>query len=325
MTTLVERYVYQVGRYLPEKERAEIETELRSQIQDQLDDRYGNAPTQTEIAAVLTELGEPRKMAASYGREQYLVGPDLYPYLMTTLRHGWVIVPVLVVFVTVFEALVTAQPSNVIALFIEAMLGALQAALIFTGVAVLIFAVLQQSGERLDLKPKPFDPLELPAVDDPGAVERSEAAWGIMLGTFVTLVMLYWLRVGGLTLRFNLNDPGEVIPVSMLWLVLLIVVSIAMVAVHLVALRRNRWSLGMWLAQTVLELIGAVGLYVVLYVPLHERLFIAAPALANVPFLDRAPELLTIGTVLIMLLTDGSKLIRLWGYQQRRTLSVVAL
>ncbi|MFN8419308.1 MAG: helix-turn-helix transcriptional regulator [Anaerolineae bacterium] len=84
---LVERYVHQIGRYLPPKERAEIEAELRSsQIEDQLEDRYGAAPTLTEIGSVLTELGEPRQLASSYNREQYLVGPELYPIMMTILR-----------------------------------------------------------------------------------------------------------------------------------------------------------------------------------------------------------------------------------------------
>jgi hypothetical protein len=90
MSELIERYVHQVGRYLPNKERAEIQAELRSQIQDQLDDRYEGAPTQADVAAVLKELGDPRRMAASYGGEQYLVGPDLYPVMMMVLRRGWV-------------------------------------------------------------------------------------------------------------------------------------------------------------------------------------------------------------------------------------------
>ena len=55
--------------------RDSIEAELRSQIQDQLEDRYGDDPTEAEVAAVLAELGDPRRMAASYGGEQYLVGP----------------------------------------------------------------------------------------------------------------------------------------------------------------------------------------------------------------------------------------------------------
>ena len=87
MSELIERYVHQVGRYLPSKERAEIQAELRSQIQDQLEDRYEGAPTQTDVAAVLKELGDPRRMAASYGGEQYLVGPDLYPCLLYTSKE----------------------------------------------------------------------------------------------------------------------------------------------------------------------------------------------------------------------------------------------
>ena len=106
MTELVERYVHQVGRYLPPKERAEIEAELRSQIEDQLDDRFGGSPSPAEVALVLKELGEPRRMAASYGSEQYLVGPDLYPYMMGVLRYGWVLVPAIVVFLTLFGAIV---------------------------------------------------------------------------------------------------------------------------------------------------------------------------------------------------------------------------
>ena len=57
MSDLVERYVHQVGRHVPQKERAEIQAELRSQILDQLDDRYEGAPTADNVADVLRELG----------------------------------------------------------------------------------------------------------------------------------------------------------------------------------------------------------------------------------------------------------------------------
>jgi len=50
MTELVERYVHQVGRYLPPQKRAEIEAELSSQINDQLDDRFAGRPTQQDVA-----------------------------------------------------------------------------------------------------------------------------------------------------------------------------------------------------------------------------------------------------------------------------------
>lgn len=315
MAELVERYVHQVGRYLKQKERAEIEAELRSQIQDQLDDRYQGSPSQADVAAVLAELGHPRRMAASYSGEQYLIGPDLYPYMLMVLRHGWLLVPAVVVFLTVFGALVSLQPGNLIGLLIESLIGAAQATIFFTAVVVLFFAIIQHSGVEIEAKKEKFNPLALPDVDDPGVVDRFESAFGSAFGTFVTLVLAYWLRVGGLTLRFNLSDPGEVIPVPLFWMVLLISASIAMIILNLLALRRNRWSIGTWVTQSLLEAAGAVCLYFVLYKPFFERLITTAPALANIPLFDRSPEIITIITAVIMLLGNGSKLVKLLNYR----------
>jgi hypothetical protein len=315
MTELVDRYVHQVGRYLPPKERAEIEAELRSQIQDQLDDRYAGSPSPEDVATVLAEFGHPYRMAAAYGGERYLVGPDLYPYMMTVLRRGWLLVPAIVVFVTVFGALVSSEQSTLIGLVIGSLLGALQAILIFSAVVVLFFAILQHSGTQVDEQKQVFNPLELPAVDDPGSVDRFEAASGIAIGIFVTLVVLYWLRVGGLTLRFNLSDPGEVLPSPTLWLFLLAIVGSAMIILHLWALRRNRWSVGLWLAQSMLELVGAICMYFAVYQPFFQRLLATAPGLSNVPGLDRSPEIITLVTAVIMLVGNGNKLIRLWNYR----------
>ncbi len=315
MSELVERYVHQVGRYVPPKERAEIEAELRSQIQDQLDDRFGGTPSQAEVATVLAELGDPRRMAASYGGQQYLIGPDLYPYMMLVLRHGWVLVPAMVVFLTVFEALVSQQ-STVVSLVITSLLGALNATLIFSAVVVLIFAVIQHSGVELEEKTKVFNPLDLPEADEPGSVDRFETAFGIAAGTFLTLVSLYWLRVGGLTLRFDLSDPGEVIPIPVHWMLLLIITTSVMVILHLVALRRSRWSIGLWLTQTVLELVGAFGLYFVFFKPLYDRLIAAAPALLNIPLFDRSPEIVAAAVAIMTLASSGSRLVRMLNYRR---------
>lgn len=316
MTELVERYVHQVGRYLPPKERAEIEAELRSQIEDQLDDRFGGSPSPAEVALVLKELGEPRRMAASYGSEQYLVGPDLYPYMMGVLRYGWVLVPAIVVFLTVFGAIVSAAETTVIGLIIEALVSAVEAALIFSGVVVLIFAIVQHSGEQLEDTNKVFDPLELPEVDEPGSVDRFEAAFGIAIGILLALVSLYWLRVGGLTLRFDLSNPGDVIPVPVHWLLALIIMTILMVVLQVLALRRSRWSVSRLLAETVMELIGAFCMYFVFFRPLYERLLETAPALLDIPLFDRSPEIVAALLAIITLLDKGSKLVRMLNYRR---------
>jgi hypothetical protein len=321
MTELIDRYVHQVGLYVRPKERAEIEAELRSQIQDKLDDRYGGSPTPTDVAAVLKQLGDPRTMAASYSGEQYLVGPELYPFMMTVLRFGLPLVPAVVVIANIVGAALSPEGADWLGLLIGSILTAAQAALIFFAIVVIFFAILQQTSEKLPETSKAgFDPLKLPAVDDPGAVDRVESGVGSAIGTLVGIAILYYLQVGGLTLRFNLSDPGEVLPVPTVWLGVLVITTFGAVFLNLWALIRRRWTLSMWLTQAVLELVGAVGLYYVLLRPVTQRVTQELPELSAQLPLDQLPAIITLITVVIMVLANGGKLIRLW--QQRQGTSV---
>jgi hypothetical protein len=317
MHELIDRYVHQVGLYVRPKERAEIEAELRSQIQDRLEDRYGASPTKADIATTLQQMGDPRTMAASYGGEQYLVGPALYPFMMTVLRFGLPLVPAVVVIANIIGAALSPEGGNWLELLIGSLFTAAQAALVFFAVVVLIFAILQHAGEELRASAqRDFDPLELPAVSEASTVDRAESGFGIAIGTLFSIALLYYLQVGGLTLRFNLSDPGEVLPVPTVWLVVLIVTTLVLVALNLWALVRHRWTLPTWLVQTVVELVGAVGVYFVLYVPVAERIAQTLPELAERLPLAQLPWLLTLLTVVIQVLSNGSKLIRLWQQQR---------
>lgn len=319
MNELIERYVHQVGLYVRPKERVEIEAEIRSQIQDQLEDRYGNSPTQAEVSAVLKHLGDPRTMAASYSGEQYLVGPDLYPFMMTVLRFGLPLVPAVVVIANVVGAALSLE-GNWLGILVGSVITAGQMTLIFLAVVVIIFAILQHSTEEIKKAAQTaFNPLELPAVNDPRTVERFESGVGIAIGTLVGIAILYYLQVGGLTLRFSLSDPGEVLPVPPEWLVVLLVTTFSGIFLNLWALMRRRWTLEMWLAQAVTELIGAVGIYFVLLTPVLKRVAQALPELAARVPLTQLPTIITLITVVIMVLSNGGKLIRLWQQRQAVT------
>jgi hypothetical protein len=303
-----------VGRNLPQKERKEIEDELRSLIQDQLDDRYKGSPTDDDVVELLEELGEPRKMAASYGREQYLIGPDLYPTMVRVLQHGWMLVSFVVVFVSVLLAFLTSEENTLLGLFLDTVFAVVQANFIYSGIVVLIFAIRQHTGGELEQANQAFNPLDLPPVDDPAAVERGEVAASIAFGIFGVLVFTYFLRVGGLTLRFNLSDPGEVLPVPTSWLIAYLIVGLGLLVINAVALRRGRWSVGLLLAEAGLEVVGAFASYYILIKPLFGLLFEAFPALANLPFADYAPEITAVVLGVLTLADTFSKLVKiLWG------------
>ncbi len=83
MNSLIERYVYDVVRRLPEKDRDEVSRELTANIRDMMPDDA----TQDEISAVLLELGRPAKLAEQYRQNpQYLISPAIYDNYVRTLK-----------------------------------------------------------------------------------------------------------------------------------------------------------------------------------------------------------------------------------------------
>lgn len=314
MTDLVERYVHRVGSYLPQDERKEIENELRSLIQDQLDDRYKETPTEDDVVELLAELGEPRRMAASYSREQYLIGPDLYPTMLRVLQRGWILIPAIVVLVNMLVSFVTAEQSTLFGLLLETAFLVIQVAFIFSAVVVLIFAILQHTGVQLEGSQPAFDPRGLPPVNDPAVVDRTDAAFSIAFGIFWTLILVYFLIVGGLTLRFNPSDPGDVLPVPQGWLIVAIISSAGLVLISLLDLRRGRWRVSWLLVEAALELIGAVASYFIIFKPLFDWLYATVPALASLPFAENAPLFIAILVGFLTLVDTFSKIVKiLWG------------
>jgi hypothetical protein len=88
MVEKVERYIYAVTRKLPEKQRKDIEQELRSSIEDMLTDRTGEEkPSVADIEAVLNELGDPSLLADGYRMsKKYLIGPQNYDTYFFVLK-----------------------------------------------------------------------------------------------------------------------------------------------------------------------------------------------------------------------------------------------
>ena len=85
----------------------------------------------------------------------------------------------------------------------------------------------------------------------------------------------------------------------------------------MLALRRNRWSVGPWLGETVLEVFGVICPYFVVFSPIFERVITDNPALMYM--LGSAPEIIAVSFALITLVSKGSRLVRLWNYRSSST------
>ncbi|MCA1061078.1 hypothetical protein LCL96_19345 [Rossellomorea aquimaris] len=83
MMKLVELYIQEVMRRLPEKNREDIALELRSSIEDMLPEDY----TEDDVKEVLSSLGDPAVLASNYqDRPMYLIGPRYYDLYIALLK-----------------------------------------------------------------------------------------------------------------------------------------------------------------------------------------------------------------------------------------------
>lgn len=117
--SLTERYVHAATRRLPDNQREDVALELRASIEDRVEARLAADPTLTPEAAereALVELGDPDRLAAGYtGALQHLVGPELYPTYVRTLRQVLVaVVPMVTAIVTVVDAFGDTPPGALV-------------------------------------------------------------------------------------------------------------------------------------------------------------------------------------------------------------------
>ncbi|MEV7630026.1 permease prefix domain 1-containing protein [Actinoplanes sp. NPDC089786] len=153
MTTLIDRYVFTVLRRVPERQRPDIDRELRASIADAVEARVEAGETaDAATEATLRELGDPDRLADGYAdRPQYLIGPELFPVWrrLITLFFATVL-PIVVVVSVVVQVLDEATFGDVIGTAVSAAITtAAHLAFWTTGV----FALLERTGvDKLPLK-----------------------------------------------------------------------------------------------------------------------------------------------------------------------------
>src|SRR5687768_7406766 len=85
---LIDKYIAEVGKHLPRQQRRDIEAEIRSTLEDMLEERKQAQGTadDTMVIELLKEYGAPRKVAESYTGPRYLIGPRMYPIFELVTR-----------------------------------------------------------------------------------------------------------------------------------------------------------------------------------------------------------------------------------------------
>lgn len=193
---LIDRYVAEVGKHLTLiKGRADIEKELRSTLEDMLEDRAqktGKAADEALEIELLREYGAPDKIAATYNSHPYLIGPRMFPFFMMVLKIVLTVITIVLLVTTGIEigtrAPTLAGPEFAKAIG-EGLAGIISAAIGAFGNIVLIFAILERFVPASEFKMgdgDQWDPASLIKEPEPDDVKPWEPILAIVF-TFIAL------------------------------------------------------------------------------------------------------------------------------------------
>jgi len=101
---LIDIYIQEVTRRLPEKDRDDVSLELRSTIEDMLPDEY----SEDDVKAALEKLGNPAVLASGYlDRPMHLIGPRYFDLYVNLLKMILPIAIVISVIATIAENIIS--------------------------------------------------------------------------------------------------------------------------------------------------------------------------------------------------------------------------
>ena len=195
---LIERYVYDVTRRLPEKDREDVKKELRANIYDMLPENANDEA----IKKVLYELGSPASLAEQYrSHPRYLISPAYYDEYVRALKWILPLVGVLVMLIGFAVGAVDAAKdgttsipfviSGIISSGVSMGVSAAFQALVWTTIG---FAIAERSGEK---KPKVGEhgwrAEDLPEVQNPkAAIPLSEGIAELVVSVLFSILGLLY-------------------------------------------------------------------------------------------------------------------------------------
>lgn len=261
---LINLYVKEVGQRLPAASREDIEKEIRTLIDDTLEDESqtsGRPVDQQMIVDVLKRMGSPEKMAASYLPERYLIGPRLFPSYLTTLKIVLAIVSILAVTGLAVSAGISSRDgigfAEMLGEVISGVFGAVfQAAAIVT----LVFAMIEYFQPDIKLSEDNWDPKAMKPQTDAERVSLVGGTLTVLFTIIFAIVINFypqwvgisnmvdgqWRHAPALTETFFRYLPW----INLLWA--------AEIVKEIVLMARGRWTPSIRWADVFINLYTAV-------------------------------------------------------------------
>jgi len=250
---LIDRYVTEVGKRLPlVKGRKDIENELRSTLEDMLEDRSQKSAKPADEAMeieLLKEYGAPQKVAETYNPTPYLIGPRMFPLFLLILK---IVIAAVVFGLTIATGIqvLTQSPMTALDLFKViggGLLNILSASIAAFGNIALIFALIERFAPVSEFKmdeEKEWDPASLMKEPEPQDVKMWEPIVAIVF-TFIAL-SIFNFNPQLIGIYYLDGTEWKVLPLLseafFRWLPLINIAWVAEIILNGMLLRAGRWN-----------------------------------------------------------------------------------
>ena len=234
MMDLLERYLAEVRRNLPAGQADDIVAELRDLLLARAEEQEETSGS-VDWDALLRDFGHPLVIAARYRKQQWLIGPELYPFYLHFLK----VVVAIVVAVSAGLAIIkgvlwAADPGHAITGFLGSLWWGVASAI---GSVTIVFALIERFGGASVKRHLKWKPMELPELN---ASQPSvyESVFEVVAGI---LILMWWFGLIP-TPQFNGSFRFVAAPVwqSLFWPVAGLMVL--QLVFNLVRWLRPRWT-----------------------------------------------------------------------------------
>ncbi|MEH7460052.1 hypothetical protein V7183_23450 [Bacillus sp. JJ1127] len=278
---LIEIYIQEVTRRLPEKNREDITLELRSTIEDMLPDDY----SEEDVKAVLEKLGSPVILASGYrDRPMHLIGPRYFDVYVTLLKMILPIAAVISLISVIAVYFIGCSGEQAVINIVLNLIGKGIGSIIEVGIHVffwltLVFAILERTDKERDEQPltasfkkwTPDDLKNTPHVPKKKAILKGEVFGSLMWTAIWSTLYFYANHLVGVYehgrdgLKFVTPTFNQEVLLGY-WPIVLVVIGCE-IALALYKLIKGQWTIGIAICNTALLLITTIVFIVIVINP----------------------------------------------------------
>ncbi|THE13267.1 hypothetical protein E1I69_07950 [Bacillus timonensis] len=269
---LIDIYIQEVTRRLPEKMRDDIALELRSTIEDMLPDDYN----EEDVKTVLEKLGSPAKLANNYrDRPMHLIGPRYFDVYVNLLKMIVPIAAVVALITVIAEFFIGYQGEDAIINVVLDLIGlgiwrmidvAMQTFFWFT----LVFAIIERVDKGKDDQPlttslqkwTPDDLKNITYIPKKKAISKFEVFGGLLWTAIWATVYFYANQLLGV--YESRNDGLEFVTPALnqevllgFWPIVLAMIGLE-IALTLYKFIKGQWTKRTAIFNTVLQVVSTI-------------------------------------------------------------------